>query len=157
MLKIRHIALASQHPGKAADFYKNAFGWREVSRMGKDMSDPAGVVLSDGSINITILRFATDQIGKGLAYEGFHHMGVLVDDVKAERARLEAMGVPCIVDADEIPNNAQFEIKFQGPSDIVFDITDVAWPGSTDLDGDPAPDVQPTAAEQGRNRKAAAE
>jgi len=60
MLKIRHIALASQHPGKAAEFYKIAFGWREVSRMGKDMSDPAGVVLSDGSINVAILRFATD-------------------------------------------------------------------------------------------------
>jgi catechol 2,3-dioxygenase-like lactoylglutathione lyase family enzyme len=156
MLKIRHIALASQHPGHAAEFYKNAFGWRELARTGKH-DDPAGVVLSDGSINVTILRFQTDQIGKGLAYEGFHHMGVLVDDVDAERARLEAMGVPCIVDAHEIPNNAQFEIKFQGPSDIVFDITDVAWPGSTDLDGNPAPDVQPTAAEQGRSRKAAAE
>ena len=152
MLKIRHIALASQHPGKAADFYKNAFGWREVSRMGKS-DDPAGVVLSDGSINVTILRFATDQIGKGLAYEGFHHMGVVVDDVAGERARLEAMGVPCIVEAHDIPPNAQFEIKFQGPSDIVFDITDVAWPGSTALDGTPAPDVQPTAAEQGRTQK----
>ena len=153
MLKIRHIALASKNPGQAAEFYKNAFGWRELQRMGKDLNDPAGVVLSDGSISVTILRFATDQIGKGLDYEGFHHMGVVVDDVDAERARIDAMGVPCIVEAHEIPANAQFEIKFQGPSDIVFDITDVAWPGSTALDGTPAPDVQPTAAQQGRDRK----
>lgn len=153
MLKIRHIALACKHPGEAAAFYKNAFGWREVSRGGKDPNDPAGVVLSDGSLNITLLRFQTDQIGKGLDYEGFHHMGVVVDDVDGERARLEAMGYPCIVDADQIPPNAQFEIKFRAPGDIAFDITDVAWPGSTALDGTPAPDVQPTAAEQGRDRK----
>ena len=31
MLKIRHIALASDHPGKAAEFYKSAFGFREIS------------------------------------------------------------------------------------------------------------------------------
>ena len=153
MHKLRHIALACQDPGKAADFYKTAFGWREVGRTGKDMTDPSGVVLSDGSINVTLLRFQTDQIGKGLAYEGFHHMGVVVDDVEGERARLEAMGYPCIVEAHEIPPGAQFEIKFRAPGDIVFDITDVAWPGSTALDGTPAPDIQPTAAEQGRDRK----
>jgi catechol-2,3-dioxygenase len=28
MLKIRHIALASDHPGKAAEFYKSAFGFK---------------------------------------------------------------------------------------------------------------------------------
>ena len=66
MLKIRHLALACQSPGKAAAFYKEAFGWREVSRTGKDMNDPGGVVLSDGSLNITLLRFQTDQIGKGI-------------------------------------------------------------------------------------------
>ena len=153
MQKIRHIALASQHPGKAAEFYKTAFGWREVSRSGKNLDDPSGVILSDGSINITILRFATDQIGKGLDYEGFHHMGFVVDDVDGTRARLEAMGHPCIVDAHEIPPGAQFEIKFKAPGDIVFDITDVAYPGSTGLDGTLAPDVQPTAAEQGQNTK----
>lgn len=153
MHKLRHIALACQDPGKAADFYKTAFGWRELGRTGKNAADPSGVVLSDGSINVTLLRFQTDQIGKGLAFEGFHHMGVVVDDVEAERARLEAMGYPCIVEAHEIPPGAQFEIKFRAPGDIVFDITDVAWPGSTALDGRPAPDIQPTAAEQGRDRK----
>ncbi len=153
MHKLRHIALACRDPGKAADFYKAAFGWRELGRTGKNAADPSGVVLSDGSINITLLRFATDQIGKGLDYEGFHHMGVVVDDVEGERARLEAMGYPCIVDADQIPPVAQFEIKFRAPGDIAFDITDVAWPGSTALDGTPAPDIQPTAADQGRDRK----
>ena len=33
-LRIRHIAFASDHPGKAADFYKKAFGFRELRRFG---------------------------------------------------------------------------------------------------------------------------
>jgi hypothetical protein len=68
------------------------------------------------------------------------------------------MGIPCIVDAGDIPPGAQFEIKFRGPDNLVFDITDVPWPGSVSLDGEMAPDKQPSAAEQGRNvRKVAAE
>ena len=130
MHKIRHIAISSQDPAKSAEFYKKTFGWREVSRGGPDRANPHGVILSDGSINITILKFQTDQINKGLDYEGFHHMGVVVDDVAAFAQKLEAQGTPLIVGEDQIPPGAQYEIKYQGPDDIVFDITDVAWPGS---------------------------
>ena len=84
MNKIRHIAISSQDPVKSAEFYKNTFGWREISRGGKDKANPSGVILSDGSINITILKFATDQLNKGLDYEGFHHLGVVVDTAGAE-------------------------------------------------------------------------
>lgn len=34
MAQIRHIAIASDNPFKTADFYKKAFGFREVSRHG---------------------------------------------------------------------------------------------------------------------------
>jgi catechol 2,3-dioxygenase-like lactoylglutathione lyase family enzyme len=152
MNKIRHIAIASRDPGKTAEFYKKTFGWREVSRGGQDRANPNGVILSDGSINITILNFQTDQIGKGLGYEGFHHIGVVVDDVNAWAEKLEAQGVPMIVGEDEIPPGAQYEIKYQGPDTIVFDITDVPWPGSVGLDGVPAPDKVPSAREQNRPR-----
>ena len=40
MLKIRHIALASDHPGKAAEFYKTAFGFKELRRFGLDPNNP---------------------------------------------------------------------------------------------------------------------
>src|SRR3990172_1529539 len=153
MQKIRHIAISSNHPAKTAAFYKNAFGWREITRSPNLKDDPAqaprpsGVIMSDGSINISILKFGTDQIGVGLDYQGFHHLGVVIDDVEAWRRKIEALGAPCIVDAEEIPSGAQFEIKFRGPDNLVFDLTDVPWPGSTSLDGKPAPDRQPTATE----------
>jgi methylmalonyl-CoA/ethylmalonyl-CoA epimerase len=110
------------------------------------------VVLSDGSLNISVLRFSNDQIGKGVGCEGFHHLGFVVDDVAAWTARLEAMGTPCIVGEHDIPPGAQYEIKFRSPDDVVFDISDVAWPGSTALDGTPAPDRQPSAAQENRSR-----
>ena len=152
MHKICHIAIGTSDPVKSAEYYKAAFGWREVGRMGRDAANPVGVVLSDGSVNVSLLRFATDQIGKGAGYVGFHHIGMVVDDVAAKAAQLEAMGTPCIVGEDQIPPGAQYEIKFRSPDDVVFDISDVAWPGSTALDGTPAPDVQPTHQQDPRSR-----
>ena len=152
MNKIRHIAISSQDPVKSAEFYKKNFGWREIHRGGKDRANPTGVVLSDGSINITILKFATDQIAKGLDYEGFHHWGIVVDDVGEMARKLQADGVALRVGEDQIPPGAQYELKFQGPDDMVFDITDVTWPGSVGLDGVPAPDKVPSAIDEGRSR-----
>ena len=159
MQKIRHIAISSQHPARAAEFYKKAFGWREIGRSPnlrdnpEEAPRPSGVVLSDGSINISILKFGTDQTGVGLEFEGFHHMGVCIDDVQAWANKVEELGAPLIVDAHEIPPGAQFEIKFRGPDNVVFDLTDVPWPGSVGLEGDVAPDDQPTAAATGRNKR----
>ena len=137
MKKIRHIAISSQNPAATAKFYKEAFGWEEISRSGLDSDHegeaprPSGVIMSDGSINITILKFGTDQIGKGVDFEGVHHLGVVVDDWRGERERLQAMGAAFVTDENNVPPGAQFEVKFQGPDDIIYDITDVPYPGST--------------------------
>jgi len=134
MLKIRHIALASDHPGKAAEFYKSAFGFRELRRFGLDPDKPdeaprpSGVFLTDGVINIAILKFANDQLGKGLDFTGIHHFGVVVDDVEEWTRKLEAMGAPCLYEA--MPKGAHAEYKFRGPDGVVFDITRDEWEGS---------------------------
>jgi len=65
MKKIRHIAISSQNPAATAKFYKEAFGWEEISRSGLDSDHegdaprPSGVIMSDGSINITILKYTS--------------------------------------------------------------------------------------------------
>jgi catechol 2,3-dioxygenase-like lactoylglutathione lyase family enzyme len=134
MLKIRHIAIASDHPGKAAEFYKSAFGFEEISRFGLDPNKPdeaprpSGVFLTDGVLNIAILKFPNDQLGKGIDYVGIHHFGVVVDDVEAWTKKLEAMGAPCLHEA--MPPGAHAEYKFRGPDGVVFDITRDAWAGS---------------------------
>src|SRR3974377_2381164 len=79
MPKLRHIAIAAQDPDAMAEFYKKAFDFKEVGRPNGVLAD--GVFLSDGTLNMAILKFKTDQLGKGLDYRGIHHFGVLVEDV----------------------------------------------------------------------------
>lgn len=141
MARILHIAISSQHPGKSAEFYKTALGFEEINRFGLDPDNPedaprpSGVTLTDGHVNLTILKLSKDQIGKPLDYDGLHHIGVLVDeDIGEMTEKLEAMGAPCIAGADDIPPGAHFEIKFRGPDDVVFDITDRPWPGAAGSD-----------------------
>jgi catechol 2,3-dioxygenase-like lactoylglutathione lyase family enzyme len=147
MAQIRHIAIASDHPGRTADFYKKAFGFREVSRHGLDPKNPdvaprpSGVVLTDGYISIAILKLARDQIGVGLDYQGLHHFGVVVDDLDAWTKHLEALGAPNITTLADMPPTAHTEIKFRGPDNVVFDISPAAWPGAAPVD--PATMKQP--------------
>ena len=134
MQKIQHIAMASDDPAKAADFYRDTFGWKELRRFGLDKEETrgerrrtCGVFMTDGHINIAILRFGWDQLGKGLDYTGLHHFGVVVDDTDVWMARLEAMGLECI-DGKQAPvPGRQAEIKFRGPDGVVFDISGSAW------------------------------
>jgi methylmalonyl-CoA/ethylmalonyl-CoA epimerase len=137
MNRIRHIAIASDDPGKTADFYASAFGWKELSR-NPDPANPEGplrgVFMTDGAINIAILKFRWDQLGKGLDYTGLHHFGVVVDDTKAWTEKLEAMGLPCIDGKGAPVPGRHAEIKFRGPDGVVFDITGSPWAGSEDRD-----------------------
>ena len=128
MARIRHIAIASDHPLQAAEFFKNAFGLSEVRRDGAE--SPSAVGLTDGELNITFIKFAKDQTGVGLDFRGIHHFGVQVDDMDEHTTLLEGMGAPCIAGRDAIPPGAHLEIKFRGPDDVVFDISDRPWPGT---------------------------
>ena len=57
MARIKHIALTTQNPDKVAEFYKDAFGWKEIRR------SPSGAVfLTDGAINVAILNWKTELI-----------------------------------------------------------------------------------------------
>ncbi len=90
MPKLRHIAIAAEDPEAMAEFYKKAFDFKEVGRPNGFLAD--GVFLSDGTLNMAILKFKTDQLGKGMDYRGIHHFGVLVEDVDAFSKKLEGLG-----------------------------------------------------------------
>ena len=134
MPKIRHIALATNDPVKTADFYKRAFGFKEVGRAGSPDNPKAiawGFYLSDGTLNLAILKFQNvDQLGRGLDYVGIHHFGVLVDDLDEYLAKLEALGAPCFMKQDPNTANAFYETKFRGPDGVVFDVSEHPWIGA---------------------------
>ncbi len=138
MARIKHIAIASQQPGKTAAFFKDVFDLEVVGKVGSD--NASGYYLSDGNVNLAILNFHSDVVAGhvGTDYSGIHHIGFEVDDAEATEARLR--------DNDSLPmddiNKAlhsnmgsghggmNVETKFAGPEGLMIDISQSGWIGT---------------------------
>src|ERR1043166_6871726 len=70
MAKLRHIAITVPDPEKAAKFYMEAFGLKRVGET--DWAGASGVYLSDGVVNIALLRYKTEEMAgrRGQALDG---------------------------------------------------------------------------------------
>src|ERR1700674_3915658 len=79
--RIRHVALSVQDPWETAEFYKDALGLEEVTELDGALAE--GVFLTDGVVNLALLKFKTDAAsqGTGKDFVGIHHIGFWVDDV----------------------------------------------------------------------------
>jgi catechol 2,3-dioxygenase-like lactoylglutathione lyase family enzyme len=127
--KLRHLAIATKDPEQTAAFYKEVFGFEEVGRTNTPLA--TGVYLSDGTLNLAILRFHTDQLGRGVDYVGLHHFGVHIADPDDTFARLAQAGSQ---QKTEQPGATSFfEVKFTGPDGVVFDISEHGWVGARGL------------------------
>lgn len=133
MARIQHLAIASLEPEKQAEFYKKVFGFEEVHRL--DNPRARGVVLTDGAINISVLKFHQDQLGHGLEFTGLHHFGVFVDDLEGTAEKCLGNGCEHF---SELPEDAEEKKtyyrakrsdKFSGPENALFDIADEPWIG----------------------------
>ncbi len=133
MAKIKHIAIRTPDPEKTAAFYKSVFELEEVGQAG------SGVYLSDGYINLAILR-SNDQ-GNGESprdlpgYAGIDHLGFVVEDVDAATRKLEEEGATAMGRLDlghQQPQggHAYYELKFRGPDNQVIDISGAGWIGT---------------------------
>ena len=131
MPKLRHIAIAAEDPEAMAEFYKKAFDFVEVGRPNGALAD--GVFLSDGTLNMAILKFKTDQIGKGMDYTGLHHFGVLVEDLDEAAKKVSAHGGKHYMDQDNAERVGGFEVKMYGPEGVLFDIAEHPWTGTEPL------------------------
>src|SRR5579862_3880943 len=132
MPKLRHIAIAAKDPEAMAEFYKQAFDFKEVGRPNGVLAD--GVFLSDGTLNLAILAFKTDQLGKGMDYTGVHHFGILVEDVDEFSKKIEQLGGTHYIDQGAGGHQAgYFEKKFYGPEGVLFDIAEHGWAGAEPL------------------------
>jgi catechol 2,3-dioxygenase-like lactoylglutathione lyase family enzyme len=131
MAKLRHLAIACKDPDKMAEFYMKAFDFKNVRTSDGPLA--YGHHLSDGTIDLAILRFKTDQIGKGMDYTGLHHFGVLVEDLEGAAEAVAANGGKHYMDQDNPERLGGFEVKMYGPEGILFDIAEHAWTGSEAL------------------------
>lgn len=76
MAKLRHIAISCQDPWATAEFYMQAFDMKKVGETHSTLAD--GVYLSDGVVNMALLKYKTDEMAgpKGKDYEGLHHVEI---------------------------------------------------------------------------------
>src|SRR5437870_12796239 len=84
MARIKHIAIRTGDVERTAGFYKEAFGLDQVG-LGQN-----GIYLSDGHLNIAILKFQRGADGQPLRL-GVDHVGFHVDDVDATVAKIESL------------------------------------------------------------------
>ena len=95
MAKLRHLGIASSDPWKTAEFYMKAFGLRKIGEINPNHVGAAGVYLTDGELNITIIKFKTDEYAGeefGKDYTGLHYIGFHVEDHAQARKAIEAAG-----------------------------------------------------------------
>jgi catechol 2,3-dioxygenase-like lactoylglutathione lyase family enzyme len=94
MAKLRHIALHTPDPEKTAEFYKRVFDMVEVGRTDSPFAE--GIFLSDGTINLSVVRSKTEEAADrddrlGSVF-GLHHFGFWVENEDETRRRLKEAG-----------------------------------------------------------------
>ena len=124
MAKIKHIAIATQDPDKTAKFYIEVFGLREIAKI--NSPGALGYHLTDGDINLAILKFKNDQTAgmpAGKAYTGLHHIGFLIDDMKEVTEKVESNGAKFHGGILGTGSGLETERKYTDPNGVNFDIT----------------------------------
>jgi catechol 2,3-dioxygenase-like lactoylglutathione lyase family enzyme len=140
MARIRHIAIQTQDEEATRDFYVDNFGLTVVRRLDSDRT--SGYFLTDGHINLAILRFKNDVIAgaeRGKGWSGIHHIGFQVDNLDEMVEKLEksdaakpradinaALGVGGAASA----GHGNVEMRYIGPDNVNFDISQTGWVGT---------------------------
>ena len=134
MAKLKHIALSVKDPEATAQFYEDAFDLKRVGEVNSALAE--GIYLSDGTINIALLLYKSDEMSgyvegedeRGKDWEGIHHMGFLVENVKETERKIENAGGKYLMGRPDGPEpNTFYEIKFRDPQGVIVDVTHLGW------------------------------
>ena len=127
MGKLRHVAISVPDLQAAANFYENVFNMERLRE------SKVAVNLSDGVMNLTLLRFPTDEMAgdeRGKDYFGIHHIGFEVEDSDEVGKRVMELGGVHMGEAPSPPGQ-NAEEKYRDPNGVVFDLSEEGWIGTT--------------------------
>lgn len=130
MARLRHIAITAKDPWATALFYMEAFGMKKVGETDNDGA--LGVYLSDGVMNLAILKYKNDAAAGplGCDFHGVHHFGFWVDDIAAAQARTVEAGGRYFM-GESKADNSFYEIKYFDPNGVVVDLSASGWAGAS--------------------------
>ena len=126
MTKLRHVAISVPDLKEAAKFYEDVF---EMERM---RENDIAINLSDGVMNVTLLRFPTDEMAgdeRGKDFFGIHHIGFQTDDADAIARRIEKAGGKYMGKSPG-PQGINAEHKYRDLHGVVFDVSEHGWVGT---------------------------
>jgi catechol 2,3-dioxygenase-like lactoylglutathione lyase family enzyme len=133
MARIRHIAIGTQDPEATAKFYIQGLGLKKVARLSSSTAE--GYYLSDGHVNVAILRFKSEDpaVTEGAPrYTGVHHFGLEVEDLAKARKKIEKAGAVYrpYPGTEEMKKRGNIEVKFSGPDGVTIDLSEHGWVGT---------------------------
>lgn len=120
MAKLRHIGIACKDPWATAEFYINAFGMKKIGEIDPNHEHAAGVYLTDGVMNITMIRFKTLHYAgedHGVDFVGLHHIGFEIEDHDATKEIIEANGGKYMWDG------GRDHKKYRDPDQLILEVT----------------------------------
>jgi methylmalonyl-CoA/ethylmalonyl-CoA epimerase len=117
--RLRHIAIIVPDPETAAQFFERAFGMKRAGTARR------GIYMSDGVMNVALLKKETDKERIGL-----YHFGMWVDDLDESEKKVFDAGGSYLAGRPTSPNS-YYEAKYKDPLGIVFDLTHTGWIGAT--------------------------
>jgi catechol 2,3-dioxygenase-like lactoylglutathione lyase family enzyme len=100
MSRIRHIAVVTSNQEKLGNFYKTAFGMKEVKGIG------SALYLSDGYMNLALIK-KTPELKVD---EGLYHFGFEVDDVEPLKDIFKEVGASSEVQRRPTDRDAEFRV-----------------------------------------------
>jgi glyoxylase I family protein len=137
MARLRHIAIATDDPEATARFYREGLGLADAGRVDSPLAD--GYYLTDGHVNIAILRFKdalAATVEGAPKHRGLHHLGFGVDDLRGGIAQIQQAGASFHPIQAQHPEalegrGANVEVKFTGPDGVMVDLSGVGWAGAS--------------------------
>lgn len=126
--KLRHIALTVPDLKREAEFFEKVFGFTRLR------DTPNSIALSDGVVNVTLLRYSADRYAgkdQGSAVIGIDHIGFIVEDPKEYAAMDQRIKENGGVFHAEAQAGQALETKYADPHGIIFDISEPehTWQG----------------------------
>jgi catechol 2,3-dioxygenase-like lactoylglutathione lyase family enzyme len=126
--KLRHIALTVPDLKREAAFYEQVFGFTKLRET------PNSIALSDGVMNVTLLKYSADRYAgkdQGNAVIGIDHIGFVVADPKEYAAMDQRIKENGGVFHAEAQAGQALETKYADPHGIIFDISEPehTWQG----------------------------
>ena len=90
---VEHVGIYARDSAALAAWYARILGLKEIRRLERGDRPPVVFLGGERGTVVEILPTDAEPVERDLSSPGFTHLGVVVDDLDAQRERLSGLGV----------------------------------------------------------------